>query len=52
MCEGCENFADGVDVIVRELTQEEKMEMSARLKNFEDNVVLTGEKLKRRKGVN
>ena len=52
LCEKCENFTDGADVIVRELTDEEKTEMNTKLKDFEDNVVLTGEKLKRRKGVN
>ena len=52
LCEKCENFADGVDVIIRELTKEEKDEMNKKLEDFKDNVTLTGEKLRRRKGVN
>jgi len=52
LCEKCENFADGEDTIIRELTAEEKKEMNAKLEDFENNAVQTGEKLKRRKGVN
>jgi len=52
LCEKCENFADGGDVIIRELTKEEKDEIKKKLEDFEKNVVLTGEKLSRRKGVN
>jgi len=52
LCEKCENFADGIDTIIRELTKEEKDEMNAKLEDFKKNVVLTGEKMSRRKGVN
>jgi len=52
LCEKCENFADGEDTIIRELTAEEKKEMKAKLEDFDNNAVQTGEKLKRRKGVN
>ncbi|MCV0430333.1 hypothetical protein [Nitrosopumilus sp.] len=52
LCDKCENFADGEDNIVRELTKEEKDEMKKKLDDFEKNTVLTGEKLSRRKGVN
>jgi len=52
LCEKCENFADPKDIIVRELTAVEKKEMKDKLDNFEDTLVLTGEKMKRRKGVN
>jgi len=52
LCAKCENFADGVDVIIREITKDEKDEMNKKLDNFKKNVVLTGEKLHRRKGVN
>ena len=51
-CEKCENFADGEDVIIREVTKAEKDEMNTRLEDFKKNVVLTGEKMSRRKGVN
>ncbi len=49
LCEKCENFADGEDVIIRELTEEE---MNKKLQGLEDDTLLNGEKLKRRKGVN
>jgi len=52
LCEKCENFADGEDTIIRELTAEEKKEMNAKLEDFDNNAVQTGEKLKRRKGIN
>jgi len=52
LCNKCENFADAVDTIVRELGKEEKDEMNKKLKDFESNTVLNGEKLHRRKGVN
>ncbi len=52
LCKKCENFADGIDVIVRELTKEEKDEMNKEITDFKDTVTLTGEKLRRRKGVN
>ena len=52
ICEKCENFADGEDVIIREVTKEEKDAMKKRQEDFENNTVLTGEKLHRRKGVN
>jgi len=52
LCEKCENFADDKDTIIRELTSEEKKEMNAKLEEFDNNAVQTGEKLKRRKGVN
>ena len=52
LCEKCENFADGEDTIIREFTEEEKNEMNAKLEDFDNNAVQTGEKLKRRKGVN
>jgi len=52
LCEKCENFADGVDTIIRELTKEEKDEMAKKIEEFEKDAVQTGEKLSRRKGVN
>ena len=52
LCEKCENFADGEDAIIRELTKEEKEDMKKKLEDFENNTKLNGEKLKRRKGVN
>jgi hypothetical protein len=52
LCEKCENFADAIDIIIRELTKEEKDERDAKLEDFKKNVVLTGEKMSRRKGVN
>ena len=52
LCEKCENFVDANDEIIRELTKGEKDEMNAKLEDFKNNVVLTGEKMKRRKGVN
>ena len=52
LCEKCENFADPQDVIVREWTQSEKDETNTKLADFKKNVVLTGEKMTRRKGVN
>ena len=51
-CEKCGNFADGDDVIIREVTKLEKDKMDAKLEDFKNNVVLTGEKMNRRKGVN
>ena len=52
LCKKCENFVDPQDIIIRELTKLEKDEMSAKLEDFKNNTVLTGEKLTRRKGVN
>ena len=52
LCEKCENFADPQDVIIREWTQSEKDETNTKLADFKKNVVLTGEKMTRRKGVN
>jgi len=52
LCEKCENFVDPQDIIIRELTKSEKDEMNAKLENFKNSVVLTGEKMTRRKGVN
>ena len=52
ICEKCGNFADGEDIIIREVTEEEKEGMKKRLEDFEKNTKLNGEKLKRRKGVN
>ena len=52
LCEKCENFVDPQDVIVREWTQSEKDDTNAKLVDFKKNVVLTGEKMTRRKGVN
>ncbi len=52
LCEKCDNYADPKDVIIRERTKEEKAEMDAKIENFKNTVVLTGEKMKRRKGVN
>jgi len=52
LCEKCENFVDAKDMIIRELTKLEKEEMNAKLEDFKKNVVLTGEKMRRRKGVN
>lgn len=52
LCNKCENFADDEDVIIRELGKDEKDEMNKKLDDFENNTVLTGEKLHRRKGVN
>ena len=52
LCEKCENFADGEDIIIREVTKEEKEDMKKKLEDFENNTKLNGEKLKRRKGVN
>jgi len=52
LCEKCENFADGEDTIIREVTKEEKEDMKKKLEDFEKNTKLNGEKLKRRKGVN
>ncbi|MCV0401658.1 MAG: hypothetical protein K5777_06750 [Nitrosopumilus sp.] len=52
LCEKCENFADAEDTIIGELSKEEKDDMKKKLDDFEKNVVLTGEKLSRRKGVN
>lgn len=52
ICNKCGNFADGEDVIIREVTKEEKEGMDKKLEDFENNTKLTGEKLKRRKGVN
>jgi ribosomal protein L37AE/L43A len=52
LCEKCENFADGQDTVIRELTKEEKEDMKKKLEDFEKNTKLNGEKLKRRKGVN
>ena len=52
ICEKCENFADGEDTIIREVTKEEKEDMKKKLEDFEKNTKLNGEKLKRRKGVN
>jgi len=52
LCDKCENFADAVDTIVRELTKEEKEDMEKKLEDFENSTKLNGEKLKRRKGVN
>lgn len=52
LCEKCENFADGADLIIREITKDEKDDISKKLEDFKNNTVLTGEKLHRRKGVN
>jgi len=52
ICEKCENFADGEDTIIREVTKKEKEDMKEKLEDFENNTKLNGEKLKRRKGVN
>ena len=52
LCGKCENFADGEDTIIRELTKEEEKDMEEKLEDFEKNTKLNGEKLKRRKGVN
>ena len=52
LCEKCENFVDPQDVIVREWAQSEKDETKTKLVDFKKNVVLTGEKRTRRKGVN
>ncbi len=52
LCEKCENFADGKDLIIRELTDDEKDKMNKKLRDFKDDTVLNGEKLHRRKGVN
>ena len=52
LCEKCDNYVDPKDVIVRERTKSEKDEMDAKIDNFKKTVVLTGEKMKRRKGVN
>ena len=52
ICEKCNNFADGEDVIIREVTKDEKEEMDKKLEDFNKNTKLNGEKLKRRKGVN
>ncbi len=52
LCGKCGNFADGADVIIREITKDEKDAISKKLEDFENNTVLTGEKLSRRKGVN
>lgn len=52
LCEKCENFADGEDVIIREITKDEKDNINKKLEDFKNNTVLTREKLHRRKGVN
>ena len=52
LCEKCDNWADAKDVIIRERTKSEKDASDAKIDNFEKTVVLTGEKMKRRKGVN
>jgi hypothetical protein len=52
LCNKCENFADGEDVIIREITKEEKEDIKKKSDDFENNTELNGEKLKRRKGVN
>ena len=52
LCEKCDNYVDPKDVIIRERTKAEKDEMDAKIDNFKKTVVLTGEKMKRRKGVN
>jgi hypothetical protein len=52
LCNKCENFADGEDVIIREITKEEKEDIKKKEDDFENNTELNGEKLKRRKGVN
>ncbi len=52
LCEKCENFVDPDDNIVREQTETEKNEMNAKLENFKNTMVQTGEKMSRRKGVN
>ncbi len=52
ICEKCGNFADGEDIIIREVTKEEKEGIKKKLEDFENNTELNGEKLKRRKGVN
>ena len=52
LCKKCENFTDGEDIIIREWTKEEKIDMEKKLEDFEKNTKLNGEKLKRRKGVN
>ena len=52
LCEKCDNYADPNDVIIRERTKSEKDEADAKIDNFKKTVVLTGEKMKRRKGVN
>ena len=52
LCEKCENFADGNDIIVREQTKEERDQMNEKLETFQKDFVSTGEKKSRRKGVN
>lgn len=52
LCSKCGNFADGEDVIIREITKEEKENIEKKEDDFENNTELNGEKLKRRKGVN
>jgi hypothetical protein len=52
LCNKCGNFADGEDVIIREITKEEKEDIKKKEDDFENNTELNGEKLKRRKGVN
>jgi hypothetical protein len=52
LCEKCENYTDPKDIIIRERTKLEKDESDAKIDNFKKTVVLTGEKMKRRKGVN
>ena len=52
LCNKCGNFADGEDVIIREITKEEKEDIKKKEDDFQNNTELNGEKLKRRKGVN
>jgi hypothetical protein len=52
LCEKCNNYVDPKDIIIRERTKSEKDEADAKIDNFKKTVVLTGEKMKRRKGVN
>ena len=52
LCEKCENFVDPQDNIIREWAKSEKDEANSKLENFKNSVVLTGEKMTRRKGVN
>ena len=52
-CEKCGNFVDAENMIIREVTEAEKNEMNAKLKEFEKKTEsLPGESLSRRKGVN
>ena len=39
LCEKCENFVDGEDTIIRELTKEEREEMDKKLQDFEESIL-------------